>query len=329
MADPRLLEAYLRMSPEEARRRESEQLRDWFSEQQEIRQSKLGESLGVGDLALLAKPAATTVAFLADTANRLLSVPANEEYMQGVVPRAVKVARRSAVAARPPDSTPRRDLVAPRIYDKYGPAKLGEKYLEPDERSFFGNPNYSRNLDFLVGGYPKAGVSITKENPRRYTPASEIDKLTIDVSRRPNLPEMRKMELERRQWDESFKKYQESADHYYSIPYEQRAGLEFPRFPTIPPTHNYATIWQTPFEPASIKALGRGLAAFYPEKTRVGGHRITGVRTNRDYSKQQAEIPLPRLSETAAQKERSQLSRFLNEILNERAANRKSKTAGR
>lgn len=87
------------MTPEEAKRRQSDQLREWFEKQQEIRQSKLGETLGLGDLALLTKPAAAAGTFLADTANRLLSVPANEEYMQGVVPRATKLLRNEALAA--------------------------------------------------------------------------------------------------------------------------------------------------------------------------------------------------------------------------------------
>lgn len=145
MADPRLLETYLRMTPEEARRRESEQLRDWFEKQQEIRQSKLGESLGLGDLALLAKPATTAGAFGADVLNRLLSVPPNEEYMQGVVPKATKLLRNEALAAA-------------KAAGKSGPRTPYHDFLDKQEKliaaSPFAQPWQKQNSSLRQGEIP-------------------------------------------------------------------------------------------------------------------------------------------------------------------------------
>ncbi len=73
--------------------------------------------------------------------------------------------------------------------------------------------------------------------------------------------------------------------------------------------------------PEAIKAVSRALAAFYPQHSAIGGVRESGIRYKLSSPNKNTTVPLPKLSDARAQQARSNVSKWLDERISERAPN--------
>lgn len=297
------------------------QVQEWLAGLEKERSSKIGETSGVGDLlnllGLLKNPAMEVASQGAAGLDELTG--ANQsKFAQGVVSPAVKKQRNAAIAALQPAKTRRVDMIPERLstpertYGEVLRRGLPKKDIEGDDFFFEGSPR-SKKYEILSDKMPKTGLTVT---PGQYV-GEKGRMLKVDAASRRNYEEMLAYANKVKQYHKAWKDREAMWDAKIKNPNAPRPPEDMPNHPQ----RDWQKMAKAPSDPAAVKQVSRALAAFYPNQNTIGGTRTSGIRQKLDLPTS-AETPLPKLSEAAAQKARSQVTKWLDELVNSKTPKR-------
>ncbi len=137
--------------------------------------------------------------------------------------------------------------------------------------------------------------------------------MNVDAASRKNYDELLAHAAKVKDYDKAWRQREAMWDARIKDLSAPRPPDEMPNYPA----RDWKKSEQAPYDPAVVKQVSRALAAFNPSQDTIGGTRTTGIRKKNNLPSQ-AEVPLPKLSEAAAQKSRSQVTKWLDEQINAR-----------
>jgi hypothetical protein len=293
------------------------QVQSWLEGLEKERSAKIGETSGVGDLlnllGLLKNPAMEAATQGAAALDEGLGLN-NSKFSQGVVSPAVKKQRAAAISALQPVKSRRVDMIPRKMAT---PEKLKasliqkgvpEKHAEFDDFYFSPSPR-SKEYEILVNGLPKTGLTVTPSKNNK-------EGLKVDAGSRFNYEELLKYEDAKKLYKQAVADRDAMWQERIKNPNAPKPPGELPSYPTS----DYKKLQKTSNDPAAVKQLSKALAALYPQFEKIGGIRGSGVRGKAGFSgNPQTEVALPKLSPATAQKARSQVTKWLDELINSRA----------